>query len=68
MLTRTVIAGATGTGKTKTLQSLAEQFSAAGVPVFVADIKDLRPRDAGEAGDRAMGRRGRLALDGPGVL
>lgn len=34
-----LIAGATGTGKTKTLQSLAEQFSRAGVPVFVADIK-----------------------------
>lgn len=34
-----LIAGATGTGKTKTLQSMAEQFSAAGVPVFVADIK-----------------------------
>src|SRR5580765_8100745 len=34
-----LIAGATGTGKTKTLQLLTEQFSAAGVPVFVADIK-----------------------------
>ncbi len=34
-----LIAGATGTGKTKTLQLLAEQFSAAGVPVFLADIK-----------------------------
>ena len=34
-----LIAGATGTGKTKTLQLLAEQLSAAGVPVFVADIK-----------------------------
>ncbi len=34
-----VIAGATGTGKTATLQSLAEQFSAAGVPVFAADVK-----------------------------
>ena len=31
--------GATGTGKTKTLQVLAEQLSAAGVPVFAADIK-----------------------------
>jgi hypothetical protein len=34
-----LIAGATGTGKTKTLQGLAEQLSAAGVPVFVADVK-----------------------------
>ena len=33
------IAGATGTGKTVTLQRLAEQFSLAGVPVFMADIK-----------------------------
>src|ERR1700712_4544761 len=40
MLTRHgLIAGATGTGKTKTLQGLAEQLSAAGVPVFVADVK-----------------------------
>ncbi|MEZ0241099.1 MAG: helicase HerA-like domain-containing protein [Chloroflexota bacterium] len=34
-----LIAGATGTGKTKTLQLLAGQLSQAGVPVFVADIK-----------------------------
>jgi len=34
-----LVAGATGTGKTKTLQVLAEQLSAAGVPVFAADIK-----------------------------
>jgi DNA helicase HerA-like ATPase len=34
-----LIAGATGTGKTVTLQGLAEGFSAAGVPVFVADVK-----------------------------
>jgi DNA helicase HerA-like ATPase len=34
-----LIAGATGTGKTKTLQLLAEQLSAAGVSVFVADVK-----------------------------
>jgi DNA helicase HerA-like ATPase len=34
-----LIAGATGTGKTKTLQVLAEQVSAGGVPVFAADIK-----------------------------
>jgi hypothetical protein len=34
-----LIAGATGTGKTKTLQLIAEQLSASGVPVFVADLK-----------------------------
>ncbi len=34
-----LIAGATGTGKTITLQGLAEGFSAAGVPVFIADVK-----------------------------
>ena len=34
-----LIAGATGTGKTRTLQLLAEQLSAAGVPVVAADIK-----------------------------
>src|SRR5687768_13085546 len=33
-----LVAGATGTGKTKTLQLMAEQISAAGVPVFAADI------------------------------
>ncbi|WP_406387230.1 helicase HerA-like domain-containing protein [Streptomyces sp. NBC_00211] len=34
-----LVAGATGTGKTKTLQLIAEQLSASGVPVFLADIK-----------------------------
>jgi uncharacterized protein len=34
-----LIAGATGTGKTVTLRVLAEQFSALGVPVFLADVK-----------------------------
>ncbi len=34
-----LIAGATGTGKTVTLQELAEGFSRAGVPVFAADVK-----------------------------
>jgi DNA helicase HerA-like ATPase len=34
-----LIAGATGTGKTVSLQDLAEGFSASGVPVFIADIK-----------------------------
>ncbi len=34
-----LVAGATGTGKTVTLQRMAEAFSAAGVPVFAADVK-----------------------------
>jgi uncharacterized protein len=34
-----LVAGATGTGKTKTLQVFAEQLSRAGVPVFLADLK-----------------------------
>lgn len=34
-----LIAGATGTGKTVTLQTLAENFSARGIPVFMADVK-----------------------------
>ena len=48
-----LVAGATGTGKTKSLQVIAEQLSAAGVPCLMADIKgDLsglsRPGEAGE--------------------
>jgi len=48
-----LVAGATGTGKTKTLQGIAEQLSAAGVPVLMPDIKgDLSGLHApGEAGD-----------------
>ena len=34
-----LVAGATGTGKTVTLQVMAEGFSRAGVPVFAADVK-----------------------------
>ncbi|GII55683.1 ATPase [Planotetraspora thailandica] len=34
-----LVAGATGTGKTKTLQLMAEQLSGQGVPVFLADVK-----------------------------
>ena len=53
-----LIAGATGTGKTKTLQLLTEQLSAQGVPVFVADIKgDLSGLAMpGDATDRVTGR------------
>ena len=53
-----LVAGATGTGKTKSLQMIAEQLSAAGVPVLMADVKgDLsglsRP---GAAGDKTTQR------------
>ena len=53
-----LVAGATGTGKTKTLQLMAEQLSQAGVPVFVADLKgDLSGIAApGEASDRVTAR------------
>jgi DNA helicase HerA-like ATPase len=53
-----LIAGATGTGKTKALQLLAEQLSAAGVPVFVSDVKgDLSGLGAaGEASERVQQR------------
>jgi len=53
-----LIAGATGTGKTVTLQVLAEEFSRAGVPVFAADIKgDLAGLAApGEARDAFIKR------------
>src|SRR5215831_12152872 len=53
-----LIAGATGTGKTKTLQLMAEQLSAAGVPVFLADVKgDVSGvAVAGEASDAVTGR------------
>jgi len=49
-----LVAGATGTGKTKTLQLLAEQLSAAGVPVLMPDIKgDLTGMAlAGAAGEK----------------
>jgi DNA helicase HerA-like ATPase len=53
-----LIAGATGTGKTKTLQLLAEQLSAAGVPVFAADVKgDLSGiASPGTDSDKVKGR------------
>ncbi|MFC5372006.1 helicase HerA-like domain-containing protein [Brevundimonas faecalis] len=53
-----VVAGATGTGKTVTLQIMAQGFSDAGVPVFCADVKgDLsgisQPGDVQKFGERA---------------
>ncbi|CAL9618112.1 hypothetical protein SUDANB95_05749 [Actinosynnema sp. ALI-1.44] len=53
-----LVAGATGTGKTKTLQLVAEQLSAAGVPVVMADVKgDLSGLShPGAANDRVTAR------------
>ncbi|WP_329253190.1 DUF853 domain-containing protein [Streptomyces sp. NBC_01478] len=53
-----LVAGATGTGKTKTLQLIAEQLSAQGVPVFLADVKgDVSGISApGVANDKVRGR------------
>ena len=54
-----LIAGATGTGKTKTLQLMAEQLSRSGVPSFVADIKgDLTGMaEPGNAADQRIAER-----------
>ena len=53
-----LVAGATGTGKTKTLQLMAEQLSGQGVPVFLADIKgDLSGMaTAGQANEKLTAR------------
>ncbi|GAA4082944.1 helicase HerA-like domain-containing protein [Streptomyces shaanxiensis] len=53
-----LVAGATGTGKTKTLQLIAEQLSAQGVPVFLADVKgDLSGIAApGQSNDKVRSR------------
>ncbi|MFE6620472.1 helicase HerA-like domain-containing protein [Streptomyces sp. NPDC057740] len=53
-----LVAGATGTGKTKTLQLIAEQLSAQGVPVFLADVKgDLSGlARAGQVNDKVRSR------------
>ena len=60
-----LIAGATGTGKTRTLQLLTEQLSDQGVPVFVADMKgDLSGLAMpGEATDRVKGRSAEIGWD-----
>lgn len=60
-----LVAGATGTGKTKTLQVMAEGLSAAGVPVFVADIKgDLSGLSAaGEPSEKLLDRTRSLGQD-----
>jgi DNA helicase HerA-like ATPase len=62
-----LIAGATGTGKTVSLQVLAEGFSRAGVPVFLADIKgDLAGiSQAGGDNPKIAERAALLGLDKP---
>src|SRR5215472_4825559 len=61
-----LIAGATGTGKTVSLQTLAEGFSAYGVPVFLADVKGDLSRISQPGGDnpKAVERAKQLKLDG----
>ncbi|WP_396047839.1 helicase HerA-like domain-containing protein [Aeromicrobium sp. UC242_57] len=60
-----LIAGATGTGKTKTLQVMAEQIAAHGVPVFAADIKgDLSGiATAGTSSDKLLERTRSIGQD-----
>jgi DNA helicase HerA-like ATPase len=60
-----LVAGATGTGKTKTLQLMAEQLSTAGVPVFLADIKgDVSGiASPGEGGDKIAARAQEVGED-----
>ena len=60
-----LIAGATGTGKTITLKVMAESFSDAGVPVFLADIKgDLAGCvSAGEMNDNIASRLTKIGMD-----
>ena len=62
-----LVAGATGTGKTITVQGLAEGFSAAGVPVFVADVKgDLAGlAQPGEPSERIAKRWQKMGLPQP---
>ncbi|WIA99102.1 helicase HerA-like domain-containing protein [Curtobacterium sp. MCBA15_012] len=64
-----LVAGATGTGKTRTLQVLAEQIAAHGVPVFAADVKgDLSGlATAGEPSDKLLARTGGIGQQWRGV-
>jgi uncharacterized protein len=62
-----LITGATGTGKTVTLQTMAENFSKIGVPVFMADVKgDLTGMSqAGTIGDKMAGILKERNIDAP---
>lgn len=59
-----LITGATGTGKTVTLQKIAESFSEIGVPVFMADVKgDLTGvARAGEASEKLTARLSKIGV------
>ena len=61
------ITGATGTGKTITLQVLAERLSAIGVPVFMADVKgDLTGiANPGKLGEKLKARLDTLKISEP---
>ncbi|MGE8282004.1 MAG: helicase HerA-like domain-containing protein, partial [Stenotrophomonas sp.] len=61
-----LVAGATGTGKTVTLMTLAEGFSRLGVPVFLADVKgDVAGLAvAGEGGEKLAQRAAEIGVDG----
>ena len=65
-----LITGATGTGKTITLQTLAENFSRRGVPVFMADVKgDLTGiTQAGKIGDKMAAILKERGIDAPASL
>ena len=60
-----LVAGATGTGKTRTLQGLAEQLASKGVPVFAADIKgDLSGvATPGESNEKLLARTRAIGQD-----
>ncbi len=65
-----MVAGATGTGKTVTLQGIAESFSAEGVPVFVADVKGdlagiaMPGSPTHKAHDKLVSRAAEIGLEG----
>jgi hypothetical protein len=61
-----LVAGATGTGKTVTLRTMAERFSAIGVPVFLADVKGDLPGACKPGGDnpKVAERVEQLKLEG----
>ena len=61
-----LVAGATGTGKTVTLMTLAEGFSRIGVPVFMADVKgDVAGLAvAGKVSDKLLQRAATIGIDG----
>src|SRR5215510_6924495 len=59
-----LITGATGTGKTVTLQKMAESFSEIGVPVFMADVKgDLTGvAEEGQSSEKLMDRLKKIGV------